>query len=42
MKDETKSKSPAVEILAMMEARRTLGSWERASTKRKKMEKLVN
>ena len=42
MKDDTKAQSPAVEILTMTEARRRLSSWERATSFRKKKEKIVD
>ena len=42
MKDETEAQSPSVEVLTMTEARRRLSSWERATSYRKKKEKIVN
>ena len=41
MKDETKAQLPRLEILTITEARRRLISWERASSYRKKKEKIV-
>ena len=42
MKDRSKSQSPGLEILTMTEARRRLSSWERATSYRKKKEKIAN
>ena len=42
MKNETKDQSRGLTILTMTEARRRLSSWERATSYRKKKEKIVN